>query len=133
MKKQIMSLAAAAALSLAALPAVAHHGYAAYDETVTQSLQGKVTDFEIMNPHSTVSFDVKGAGGKVENWTAEAGHVRLMKDLGWSEDTLKEGDMATFFFHPAKNGSHSVDLIKVTLSNGKTLYCHSSGEGAAVQ
>ena len=133
MKKQIVGLAAAAVLCIAALPALAHHGYAAYDETVTHSLKGKVTDFEIMNPHSLMSWEVKGADGKVETWTGEAGHVRLMKDLGWSEETLKEGDVATFYFHPAKDGAHSVDIIQVTLPNGKTLYCHSSGAGTPVQ
>lgn len=133
MKNFKLALALVAAVVLPAVPAFAHHGYAAYDETKTLSLTGTVTDFEIMNPHSTMSFDVKGSAGKVENWTAEAGHVRLMKDLGWSPDTVKNGDTVTFYFHPAKNGSHSVDLVKVTLPNGKTLMAHSSGEGAAVQ
>lgn len=132
MKKIVFNLILAASLSTA-IPAFAHHGYAAYDETKTDSLKGTVTDFELENPHSTMSFDVKGADGKVESWTAEAGHVRLMKDLGWSADTLKTGDIVTFYFHPAKNGSHAVDLVKITLPNGKTLMAHSSGEGAAVQ
>lgn len=133
MKNRMKTLAAAAALALAALPAFAHHGYAAYDETVTKTLTGKVTDFELMNPHSLMSWDVKGANGKPESWTGEAGHVRLMKSLGWAADTLKEGDTATFYYHPAKDGAHSVDIIQVKLPNGKTLFCHSSGAGAAVQ
>jgi hypothetical protein len=133
MKEQLISLATAAVICLAALPAFAHHGYAAYDETVTKTLTGTVTDFELMNPHSLMSWDVKGADGKAQSWTGEAGHVRLMKSLGWSEDTLKAGDTATFYFHPAKDGARSVDIIQVKLPNGKTLYCHSSGAGAAVQ
>ena len=133
MKKFALNLGLAAAFLSVTVPALAHHGYAAYDETQTLSLKGKVTDFELENPHSTMSFDVKGTDGKVESWVAEAGHVRLMKALGWSPDTLKNGDMVTFYFHPAKNGSHAVDLIKVALPDGKTLMAHSSGEGAAVQ
>ena len=133
MKKLLRNLLAAGTLVCTALPALAHHGYAAYDETKTLSFKGTVTDFELENPHSTMSFDVKTPDGKVESWTAEAGHVRLMRDLGWSADTLKNGDVVTFYFHPAKNGAHSVDLVKVTLPNGKTLMAHSSGEGAAVQ
>ena len=133
MKKLALNLSLATLLAAASVPAFAHHGYAAYDETKTLSLQGTVTDFELENPHSTMSFDVKGADSKTESWTAEAGHVRLMRDLGWSNDTLKNGDIVTFYFHPAKNGSHAVDLIKVTLTGGKTLMAHSSGEGAAVQ
>lgn len=133
MKKLFSPLSICALIFTAVMPALAHHGYAAYDETVTKSLQGTVTDFELMNPHSTVSFDVKGADGNVENWTAEAGHVRLMLELGWKRNTLKVGDTATFFFHPAKNGSHSVDLVKVVFADGKTLYAHSSGEKPATE
>jgi len=110
-------------------PASAHHGYAAYDETKTFSLKAKVTDYELANPHSTMSFDVKNAAGKVESWVAEAGHVRLMQDEGWKRDTLKEGDTVTFYYHPAKNGSHSVDLVKVVLADGRSLWAHSSHEG----
>jgi hypothetical protein len=104
----------------------AHHGYAAYDETTTVSLKGTVTDYELANPHSTMSFDVKDEHGKVENWVAEAGHIRLMQDEGWTRTTLKQGDNVTFFFHPAKNGSHAVDLVKVLLPDGRSLWAHSS-------
>jgi len=107
-------------------PAAAHHGYAAYDETKTLSLKGTVTDYELANPHSTMSFDVKDEQGKVENWVAEAGHIRLMQDEGWTRTTLKTGDVVTFFFHPAKNGSHAVDLVKVVLVDGRSLWAHSS-------
>lgn len=111
---------------MAPTPAFAHHGYAAYDETKLLSLKGTVTDYELANPHSTMSFDVKDEHGKVENWVAEAGHVRLMQDEGWKRDTLKPGDTVTFFFHPAKNGSHAVDLVKVVLPDGRSLWAHSS-------
>ncbi|MDP9051210.1 MAG: DUF6152 family protein [Acidobacteriota bacterium] len=114
-------------------PAWAHHGYAAYDETKLLSLKGTVTDYELENPHSTMSFDVKGENGKVESWEGEAGHIRLMLDLGWTRKTLKAGDVVTFYFHPAKNGSHAIDLVKITIPDGRTLNCHSSGEAAAVQ
>lgn len=133
MTKLLARLAVYVSLFIAALPVAAHHGYAAYDLTVTKLLQGTVTEFELMNPHSTVSFDVMNKDGKVENWIAEAGHVRLMLDLGWKRDTLKVGDVVTFYFHPAKNGSHSVDLVKVVFSDGRSLLAHSSGEKLPTQ
>jgi hypothetical protein len=113
-------------LGVNSIPASAHHGYAAYDETKTLSLNGTVTDYELANPHSTMSFDVKDKQGKVENWVAEAGHIRLMQDEGWTRTTLKTGDVVTFYFHPAKNGSHAVDLVKVVLADGHSLWAHSS-------
>jgi hypothetical protein len=127
MRKMLVTcLAMSIACLVNPIPASAHHGYAAYDETKTLSLKGTVTDYELANPHSTMSFDVKNDQGKVENWVAEAGHIRLMQDEGWTRTTLKVGDVVTFFFHPAKNGSHSVDLIKVALPDGRSLWAHSS-------
>ena len=127
MKKLLLvCLVATIACLTGAKPAWAHHGYAAYDETKLLSLKGTVTDFELANPHSTMSFDVKSDQGKVENWVAEAGHIRLMQDEGWTRTTLKTGDVVTFFFHPAKNGSHAVDLVKVVLPDGRSLWAHSS-------
>lgn len=128
-KLPAICMALLAVCFLAVIPASAHHGYAAYDETKTFSLKGTVTDYELANPHSTMSFDVKNAAGKVESWIAEAGHVRLMQDEGWTRTTLKEGDVVTFYYHPAKNGSHSVDLVKVVLPDGRSLWAHSSHDG----
>jgi phenylpropionate dioxygenase-like ring-hydroxylating dioxygenase large terminal subunit len=127
MKKLISFVfAASTVLALSSTPALAHHGYAAYDETKLLSLKGTVTDFELANPHSTMSFDVKDEHGKVDNWVAEAGHIRLMQDEGWTRSTLKPGDVVTFYYHPAKNGSHAVDLVKVVLPDGRALWAHSS-------
>ena len=129
MKKLLLAcLVISIAFLLAPIPASAHHGYAAYDLTHILKLKGTVTDYELMNPHSMMAFDVKDEHGKVENWVAEAGHIRLMHDEGWKSDTLKVGDVVTFSFHPAKNGSHSVDLVSVEFPDGRVLWAHSSHE-----
>src|SRR5690348_9125295 len=44
--------AAMAALWLAAVPALAHHGAAEYDNTKSISLQGTVTQLQYLNPHA---------------------------------------------------------------------------------
>ncbi len=115
------------------VPAWAHHGYAAYDETKLLTLKGTVTDYELENPHSTMSFDVKDNNGKVGSWVGEAGHIRLMLANGWTRTTLKPGDVVTFYFHPAKDGARSVDLVKITIPGGQTLWCHSSGLKSTAQ
>jgi phenylpropionate dioxygenase-like ring-hydroxylating dioxygenase large terminal subunit len=131
MKKLLLTCLVVSMLCLGnPIPALAHHGYAAYDLTKVVSLKGTVTDYELANPHSTMSFDVKDEHGKVDNWVAEAGHIRLMQDEGWTRTSLKVGDVVTFFFHPAKNGSHAVDLVKVVFPDGKVLYGHSSHDNA---
>jgi len=128
MKKLLLSCLVVSIACLGnATPALAHHGYAAYDETKTVLLKGAVTDYELASPHSMIAFDVKDESGKVENWVAEAPHARLMRDQGWLNDSLKTGDVITVYFHPAKNGSHAaVDLIKVQFHDGHVLWGHKS-------
>ena len=57
----------AIAVAAFAAPVPAHHGSLVYDTKVT-TYKGTVTDFQFMNPHSEVWFDVTGADGKVEKW-----------------------------------------------------------------
>src|SRR5665213_40982 len=54
-----------AALMLANIPVLAHHGTAAsYDAEKTVTLKGTVTEFVWANPHSQLHWDVKGDDGK---------------------------------------------------------------------
>ena len=111
---------------MSSVPVSAHHGYAAYDMTKTVAVKATVTGLTIVNPHSWIDFDAKDDRGNVQHWAAEAGPVRLMRELGWTLDTVKPGDKITVYYHPARNGSHSVTLIKIELADGRTLSGHSS-------
>ena len=106
-------------------PAFGHHGYAAYDMTKVLSVKATVTELTIVNPHSWLNYDTKDGHGDVEHWVAEAGPVRLMRELGWTLDTVKPGDQITVYYHAAKNGAHSVDLVKMVRADGKVFLGHS--------
>lgn len=105
----------------ASWPAYAHHGYAAYDMSKTITLTGNVTEFTLANPHSTLAFDVKDAKGDVDHWSMEFGYIRILRQAGWTFDTLKAGDQITVTFHPAKNGAHIGALSKVMTADGRDL------------
>jgi hypothetical protein len=100
-------------------PIFAHHGAAAYETTKLTTLQGTITGFQFMNPHSEIFFDVKDTTGKVEKWTAEAASLVSMSRLGWTKSTLRPGDQITITGNRAKNGSNTMRLRKVALPNGK--------------
>jgi Family of unknown function (DUF6152) len=83
------------------------------------TLKGTVTDYQFMNPHTEIMFDVTGADGKVQKWTAEAASAVTMSRLGWTRSLLKPGDQITAVGNIARNGSHTIRLRKVVLPDGK--------------
>ncbi len=97
---------------------IAHHGSSVYDSKLT-TYKGTVTDFQFMNPHSEVWFEVTGADGKAEKWTAEAPSLTTMARLGWNKTSFKPGDQVTFVGNIAKSGAKIIRLRKVVFPNGK--------------
>jgi len=73
MKVRNALLAAAMIGSLFALvppPSVAHHSFAAeFDATKCRDFTGTLTKLDWQSPHAYFYLDIKGAGGKVENWS----------------------------------------------------------------
>src|SRR5712671_3866299 len=110
--KTFLFLALMCGLALLSAPTLAHHGSSVYDTKLT-TYKGTVTDFQFMNPHSEVWFDVTSADGKVEKWTGEAPSLTTMSRLGWNKTLFKPGDQITFVGNLAKNGSHIMRLRKV--------------------
>lgn len=71
-------------LFLAAMPAMAHHAFAAqYDTARTLTFKGTVTKVEWKNPHIYVYIDVKDDAGKVANWAFEGASATGLYRLGW--------------------------------------------------
>jgi len=113
------SLALAVGVLLASAPIFAHHGASVYDSKKLTTLKGTVAEFQFMNPHTEILFNVTGADGKVEKWTAEAASMVTMTRLGWTKSILKAGDQITAVGNVAKNGSHTMRLRKVVFPDGK--------------
>jgi hypothetical protein len=134
MKTRFLALfALAAGLLAVSAPLFAHHGASAYDSKKLTTLKGTVTDYQFMNPHTELVFDVKDATtGKVEKWTAEAASLVTMSRFGWTKSMFKPGDQITVSGNRAKNGSYTMRLSKVVLPNGKE-YVVQRGEDYADQ
>jgi len=115
-------LALVAGLLLASVSVFAHHGTAVYDTTKLTTLKGTVTDFQFINPHSIILFEVKDGTGKVAKWVLEAGSGTSMSRKGWTRDLLKPGHQITATGNLAKNGSNTMRLLKIVLSTGKEYF-----------
>jgi hypothetical protein len=95
-------------LTLAALPAWAHHSFAAeFSSTNIQTIKGTVVEFQWMNPHAYIILDVTDASGKTARWGVQSRNLSILKRQGWSKSTLKAGELVEveLYHHhdPAKN------------------------------
>ncbi len=115
-------------LVLVSTPALAHHGYAAYDMTTTLSVKATIVSLLMENPHSSIAFDVKDANGNVEHWFSESGNPRNMRADGFTPDSVKAGDQVTIYYHPSKNGAHVVVWTRVEFPDGRVLPQHDRGQ-----
>jgi hypothetical protein len=119
----------AVALGVTAMPALAHHSFAAeYDSAKPISLTGTVTKVEWMNPHARFYLDVKDETGKVSNWEFELGSPNGLMRRGWTRNSLKEGDTVTVSGSLAKDGSKLANARTVKLSDGREVFAGSASE-----
>ncbi len=108
-------------------PAFAHHGSAAYDMSKTVTVTGTVNDFQFINPHVLLSMDVKDPSGKVEKWEGELTSPNRLTRAGWTKSTLKPGDQITIVGGPAKSGSTTMWIRKIT-KDGEDLDIGGGGD-----
>ena len=117
----------AAGMLLGAVPARAHHSFAAeFDAAKPLNLTGTFTKIEWTNPHAHVYLDVKTPDGKLTSWRVELGTPNDLTRGGWMRDTLKAGDRMTVIGYAAKDGSRFVTGRSVTLSDGRVLFARDS-------
>jgi hypothetical protein len=120
-KKLIASLAAIVAVLALSGAAFAHHGGAGYDMQNTVTVKGVVTDFEFVNPHSQIYFEVKNDKGETEKWAAEITAPSKLARAGWSKRTLKPGDQVMITGNLAKSAAHTMTVRKLIGPDGQAL------------
>ena len=118
-------------LSLAAIPAIAHHAFSAeFDAKRPVTLRGTVVKVEWINPHSWFHVDVKQPDGKVQRWMVEAGNPNNLFRRGWSKDVISPGMEIVIDGYQAKDASRRANGRDLTFADGRKLFMGSSGTGA---
>ncbi len=125
-------LAAFLGMAFAALvlPIKAHHSFAAeYDASKAIRVTGVISKVEWTNPHSYLYIDVKDEHGTTATWTCEGGAPNTLSRRGFTKNAIKIGDIVTIDGYGAKDGSHLMDARRITLSDGRSFYSGSPGDG----
>jgi len=134
MKNKFAIFLAAIVLLAIAVPAIAHHAFAAeYDADQPVKLKGKVTKFEWTNPHARFYIDVVDEKGVVSNWNLELASPNVLKRNGWSSKILQIGEEITVEGSRARDGSKMANARVVTLADGKRVFSGLQGEDAPNQ
>ena len=114
---------------------VAHHGAALYDGSRQITVQGPVTQFKFVFPHTLIYVAVEGEDGQTVEWSGELTTPnRLARGIAggatptpikWTANTLLPGDVISLTGNPARNGAPSMRILRVVEASGRALI----GEG----
>ena len=122
-----LSLVVAALALLWAVPAVAHHSFAAefdVDEPIT--LMGKLTQMEWLNPHGWLHVDVEQPDGTVVSWAIEVGGPNALLRRGLRQTDFPIGSELTIEGYRAKNGTPTASGTTVNFSDGRNFFLGAS-------
>ena len=134
MRTKLFSIVAGAAIiaATAAVPAVAHHSFAAeFDAKKPVKLRGTVKKMEWINPHSWIHIEVTRPDGGTEVWMVEGGTPNTLLRQGLRRECLAIGTELIVDGYQAKD--HSLKRANgrdVTLTDGRKFFMGSSGTGA---
>src|SRR4029453_15296710 len=78
-----------------AAPAFAPHGGGTFDLSKTVTLTGKLTQVDLVNPHSWLYFDVTETDGRVTRHRCEMRSVHVLRRSGWSKELFPVGQRIT--------------------------------------
>jgi hypothetical protein len=122
LKLLVTSVMSLGVLTSMTVPALAHHGNAAYDDKITEFKQATITKFSWANPHALVDFDAKDAKGNPVHMVVETAAPQALRLIGWDKTSLAPGDVVTVRMYVAKNGNPAGRLNKIILKDGSELH-----------
>jgi len=107
---------------LCVMPAFGHHSVAAeFDVSKMSKITGTISKVEFLNPHVTISVDVKNPDGTVTEWKVDAASPNVFVHNGVRRDQLVIGSTIVIEGYLAKDGSARADGRTLILADGKQL------------
>ena len=132
MTKWTIGCAVLCAALLAGTSLQAHHSLAGmYALGKEAKVAGAFKAFRLVNPHSSMKFDVKGKDGQITEWSVLGGSVQQFARLGLRSgpNALKPGDEIIVTMTPAADGKSPIGLlVAITYADGHTVRFRSTEE-----
>jgi len=120
-----------AALAVWAVPMWAHHAFAGeFDVNKPLTLEGKLTRWEMINPHSWFHIDVEGPDGEVVQWMVEGGSPNQLIRNGVTQNSVAIGTVLVVEGYQAKDGTNKAVGSNFTLPDGSRLFLGGSAPNA---
>jgi hypothetical protein len=116
MKRMLLGLVIAGGAMISAVPAFAHHSFAAtYFEDKKQTVEGNLVQFLFRNPHSFVQVEAPDDSGKMVRWAVEWAGGGQLGQQGVTRETLKPGDHVIIVGNPGRNPEdHRLRMVTIT-------------------
>ncbi len=112
----------AAVASSACMAANAHHSSAPhYDATRPVQIEGEVTAFEFVNPHSFLHVRVSETDGGTAVWDCETAAAAMLHRRGWKADTFVAGQRIRINGIAARRDPHGCSIQSIVLADGTEL------------
>jgi Family of unknown function (DUF6152) len=102
-------------------PAFSHHSNVAFEVTKVITVSGVVKEFQWRNPHTWLTLTVNEPKGGKTDWALEGRAPGVLLRAGWTKNSLQPGETITVDMSPAKDGSKTGLIARVTKADGTIL------------
>jgi hypothetical protein len=113
-------LGAAVALGVMTMPS-AHHSTVEFDYTQAYVVVGTVKELQWTNPHSWLQVMVPDENGELVEWGFELGAPVFNVRMGWTNESVRNGDEVIVVFCPTKKSRPRGTLMHVYRDGQDTL------------